>query len=122
MKISKKMKNRFITQRTVFGIFNRINMMICLVVTCPKRITKEGYFSGSNNDSMLIFTSFTFATSPMNYLLNILQPLQHFDRWLFHKINGQWTNTFFDLLFLFFRASFFWMPLYLFLFLFVASN
>ena len=58
----------------------------------------------------------------MNNLLTILQSLEQFDRWLFQKINGQWTNSFFDFIFLFFRQSAFWMPLYLFLFVFVAIN
>ena len=64
----------------------------------------------------------TFATCVMNYLISILQSLDHFDHWLFKKINGQWTNSFFDFIFLFFRESYFWMPLYLFLFVFVAIN
>jgi len=58
----------------------------------------------------------------MDDLLVILQIVQQFDRWLFEKINGQWTNSFFDVMFLLFRQSNFWMPLYLFLFLFVAMN
>jgi undecaprenyl-diphosphatase len=71
---------------------------------------------------MLIFTSFTFATSLMISILTILQTVQKFDRWLFQKINGQWTNSFFDWVSLLLRASYFWRPLYLFLFLFVAFN
>ena len=58
----------------------------------------------------------------MNDLLTIFQTVQQFDRWLFQKINGQWTTSFFDFIFLFFRQSNFWMPLYLFLFLLVAIN
>jgi len=54
--------------------------------------------------------------------LNIWQALQQFDRWLFEKINGHWTNTFLDYFFIFLRQSNFWMPLYLFLFVFVAVN
>ena len=55
-------------------------------------------------------------------LLNILQTLDRFDHWLFQKINSEWTNPFFDLIFPYFRQSDFWMPLYLFLFAFVAVN
>ncbi|HMG66590.1 MAG TPA: hypothetical protein VK588_02855, partial [Chitinophagaceae bacterium] len=58
----------------------------------------------------------------MNKSLTILQTLEQFDRWLFQKINGQWINSFFDFIFLFFRQSYFWMPLYLFLFVFIILN
>ena len=58
----------------------------------------------------------------MNSLLTILHTLEQFDRWLFQKINGQWTNPFFDFISLFLRQSNLWMPLYLFLFVFVAIN
>ncbi len=51
----------------------------------------------------------TFATCVMNYLISILQSLDHFDHWLFKKINGQWTNSFFDFIFLFFRQSYLWI-------------
>src|SRR6266536_3848339 len=64
----------------------------------------------------------TFASCVMSYLISILQGLDHFDHWLFKKINGQWTNSFFDFIFLFFRQSYFWMPLYLFLFIFISFN
>ncbi|MFI5187098.1 MAG: phosphatase PAP2 family protein [Chitinophagales bacterium] len=58
----------------------------------------------------------------MNDLLTIQQTLEQFDRWLFQKINGQWTNSFFDFISILFRQPFLWMPLYLFLFLFAAVN
>jgi len=58
----------------------------------------------------------------MTNILGILQGLDTFDHWLFQKINGQWTNPLFDSIFLFFREANFWMPLYLFLFVFVAVN
>jgi len=58
----------------------------------------------------------------MNYFLSILQALNRFDHWLFQIINQRGTNSFFDLIFLFFRQANFWMPLYLFLFVFVALN
>jgi undecaprenyl-diphosphatase len=58
----------------------------------------------------------------MEELLSILQSLGRFDRWLFQKINGQWTNSFFDFIFIYLRQSDLWMPLYLFLFIFVAIN
>ncbi len=80
------------------------------------------FFIGFNNDYMLIFTSFTFADNLVNSLLTILKDLEQFDRWLFQKINGQWTNSFFDFIFPFLRQANFWMPLYLFVFVFVAIN
>jgi len=54
--------------------------------------------------------------------LNIWQALQQLDRWLFEKINGHWTNSFLDYVFILLRQANFWMPLYLFLFVFVAVN
>jgi len=58
----------------------------------------------------------------MNNLMTILQTLDRFDKWLFQKINGQWTNPLFDSVFPFLRQSNVWMPLYLFLFVFVVLN
>jgi undecaprenyl-diphosphatase len=58
----------------------------------------------------------------MNNLMTILQTLDRFDKWLFQKVNGQWTNSLFDSVFPFLRQSNIWMPLYLFLFVFVALN
>ena len=54
--------------------------------------------------------------------MTILQTLDRFDKWLFQKVNGQWTNSLFDSVFPFLRQSNIWMPLYLFLFVFVALN
>jgi membrane-associated phospholipid phosphatase len=58
----------------------------------------------------------------MNSILSILQNLNRFDHWLFQKINGQWTNPFFDFIFLYLRQPDLWMPLYLFVFVLVAVN
>jgi len=58
----------------------------------------------------------------MNIFLGILQTVDRLDHWLFQKINGQWTNPLFDFIFPFLRQQNFWMPLYLFVFLFVAFN
>jgi membrane-associated phospholipid phosphatase len=55
-------------------------------------------------------------------LLNIISTLTDVDRWLLKKINGEWTNGFFDHIFLLFRLSWFWFPLYLFLFLVAVFN
>ncbi len=58
----------------------------------------------------------------LNSLLTILQSLEQFDRWLFQKINTQWTNSILDFVLPFLRQANFWMPLYLFVFVFVAVN
>jgi membrane-associated phospholipid phosphatase len=58
----------------------------------------------------------------MGNLMTILQTLDRFDKWLFQKVNGQWTNSLFDSIFPFLRQSNIWMPLYLFLFVFVVLN
>lgn len=58
----------------------------------------------------------------MNHFMTILQTLDRFDKWLFQKINSQWTNSFFDAVAPFLRQSNIWMPLYLFLFVFAALN
>ena len=58
----------------------------------------------------------------MNVLLGILQSLDRLDHWLFRKVNTQWTNSLFDFIFPLFRQANFWMPLYLFVFVFVAVN
>lgn len=54
--------------------------------------------------------------------LSFLQKLEQWDRWLFIQINEQQSNSFFDSMMPYLRNSFFWIPLYLFLFLFVIMN
>src|ERR1700750_2474223 len=44
------------------------------------------------------------------------------DYWLFSKINQDWTNSFFDGLFLYLREAEFWVPFYLFLLVFITLN
>lgn len=44
------------------------------------------------------------------------------DKALFTRINGHWTNHFFDQVMPFVRVPAFWVPLYLFLFLFAVIN
>jgi membrane-associated phospholipid phosphatase len=51
-----------------------------------------------------------------------MQSLLQFDRSFFQLINGQWHNAFFDWLMPWLRNSEMWVPLYLFLLLFVAIN
>lgn len=57
------------------------------------------------------------------YLLNFLPaPLDQWDLSLFHKMNGEWHNGFWDAVLPFVREPFFWAPLYFFLGLFVLIN
>lgn len=44
------------------------------------------------------------------------------DRHLFYLINGKWTNSFFDSTMPFLRAPHMWVPLYIFLIIFVLVN
>ena len=55
-------------------------------------------------------------------LLNIINTMLEADRWLFRKINGEWINPFFDNLMPFAREANDWLPLYLFLIVFVTLN
>jgi membrane-associated phospholipid phosphatase len=56
------------------------------------------------------------------YLLTFWQHIQPFDAWLATHINQDWGNTFFDTVLPFMRETMFWIPLYLFLLLFVTTN
>lgn len=55
-------------------------------------------------------------------LLNIWQQIEQWDQSLFIKLNGDWTNPFFDLVMPPLRNSLYWMPLYLFLLAFATLN
>ena len=54
--------------------------------------------------------------------MSLLERIIHFDFWLFFKINGTWTNPVFDLVMPFLRESIIWIPVYLFLLLFIWLN
>lgn len=54
--------------------------------------------------------------------LHFLNIIIDADRWLFKKINGDWFNPFFDRLMPFMREPNHWLPLYLFLFVFITLN
>jgi membrane-associated phospholipid phosphatase len=54
--------------------------------------------------------------------MSAFERIIHFDFWLFFKINGTWTSSFFDTFFPFIRESVIWIPLYLFLFIFTWIN
>lgn len=52
----------------------------------------------------------------------MLTTIQNLDRWLFYKINYEWTNSFLDTIFPFWREAITWAPLYVFLLVFVLAN
>jgi undecaprenyl-diphosphatase len=54
--------------------------------------------------------------------LSLWQRLENWDKWLFVKINGQFTNHLFDAVFPYLRDPFFWAPVYIFLLIFVNLN
>lgn len=48
--------------------------------------------------------------------------MDEWDKWLFVKLNSQWTNPVFDAVLPFLRNAVFWAPLYLFVAAFMALN
>ena len=52
----------------------------------------------------------------------MLKPVIQFDRSLFYYINNKWSNDFFDAVMPFMRNQYFWVPVYLFLLVFVITN
>jgi undecaprenyl-diphosphatase len=54
--------------------------------------------------------------------MSTLERIINADYWLFFKINGTWTNGFLDAVFPFLRESVLWIPLYLFLLIFIWVN
>ena len=50
------------------------------------------------------------------------QKLEQWDQWLFIQINNHQSNPFFDSIMPYLRSSFYWAPVYLFLFVFVIMN
>ncbi len=53
---------------------------------------------------------------------NFWQKIEELDKWLFIQINSHWVNPFFDAVMPFIRNPLCWVPLYLFIFLFVLLN
>lgn len=54
--------------------------------------------------------------------ISIWQRLVEWDKSMFVKLNGSWTNPVFDLVLPFFRNSVFWAPLYIFILVFITVN
>jgi membrane-associated phospholipid phosphatase len=58
----------------------------------------------------------------MYLLASVWEKLEAFDKWLFMVVNTRGANPFFDAVMPFMRQSMHWMPLYLFLIVFVILN
>ena len=54
--------------------------------------------------------------------MSLIEEIIRLDKQFFNVLNGQWTNSFFDNFFPYLRNGNLWMPLYLFLFVFVLIN
>jgi membrane-associated phospholipid phosphatase len=54
--------------------------------------------------------------------VSLWRQIDEWDKWLFLKLNGEWTNPFFDFILPYFRDSVFWAPLYIFLIVFAIAN
>lgn len=54
--------------------------------------------------------------------ISLWQQLDDWDKWLFIKLNNQWTNPVFDKVLPFLRNSVFWAPLYIFILVFILMN
>lgn len=55
-------------------------------------------------------------------VLSVLQEILRWDRELFNKVNGQWTNSFFDTVLPYTRNANTWAPVYLFFITFALIN
>lgn len=53
---------------------------------------------------------------------SLLHKLEQWDQWLFIQVNNHQSNSFFDAIMPYIRNSFFWAPVYLFLFFFIVIN
>jgi membrane-associated phospholipid phosphatase len=68
---------------------------------------------------MLIFEAAIYTNL---MVLSLLQEVLHWDRELFNKVNGQWTNSFFDTVLPYTRNPNIWAPVYLFFIVFALIN
>lgn len=53
---------------------------------------------------------------------SLLHKLEQWDQWLFIQINNYQSNPFFDSIMPYLRIAYFWIPLYLFLLVFIPAN
>jgi membrane-associated phospholipid phosphatase len=61
-------------------------------------------------------------SEPCAILLTFWEHIQGFDVWLLKHMNQDWSNSFLDTVLPYLRESKFWIPLYVFLLLFVTMN
>jgi len=61
-------------------------------------------------------------TPVLSFFQKLWFTIQEWDTWLFLKINTQWTNSFLDSVFPWWREANAWVPLYLFLVVFALMN
>ena len=54
--------------------------------------------------------------------MSLMQQILQWDRELFNKVNGEWTNSFLDLVLPYTRNAVVWAPFYLFFIVFVTVN
>jgi membrane-associated phospholipid phosphatase len=55
-------------------------------------------------------------------VVSLWERIDEWDKWLFIKLNSQWTNPVFDAIFPYIRNSISWVPLYIFVLVFMALN
>lgn len=55
-------------------------------------------------------------------LISVWQRLDQWDKWLFIKLNSQWTNPVFDAALPYVRNPLIWVPLYIFILAFITLN
>jgi membrane-associated phospholipid phosphatase len=87
-------------------------------------IAKKANFSGKTIRLSARFGPWRTFAEMLGKALTIfpLQSWLDWDRWLFLKLNREWTNSFFDLILPYLRNAFFWAPLYIFVLVFVGMN
>jgi len=71
---------------------------------------------------VLFFIFVAMIADPGSCLLTFWQHIQPFDNWLLTHINQNWGSPFLDTVLPYMRETLFWVPLYLFLLLFVTFN
>lgn len=54
--------------------------------------------------------------------MTLFHQIQNFDYFISSKVNGEWHNDFFDVVFLLMREAAVWLPVYIFLLLFMVTN
>jgi len=89
-----------------------------------KQAQKNGFFSLKQAGFARQGPFFAYICRMFNMVLAISfwHKIDAWDKWLFLKLNSQWTNPFFDAVLPFFRNSVLWAPLYIFIAAFIGLN